>query len=207
MSQQLAPYPSPLGVVPSCVARESETLILHEKILALSGDSFNVTTADGRPLFEIKGKRIAIGAMSKNFTDAQGNLLFCLRQHHVTFTTPSFYGEDPSGNRIFDVQGKFSIGASKETCTFKSIGGQDARLVMAGDFLDRNATIKDDVTGQVVAMVHRESLHARELFANQKTYMVTVAQNVDTALIVAMCVCLDVRRNEQARAAGDTGAV
>ncbi|EJD42406.1 hypothetical protein AURDEDRAFT_186011 [Auricularia subglabra TFB-10046 SS5] len=201
MSQQLAPYPSPLGIIPSCVAQQNESLILHEKVLSLAGDSFSVTTADGRSLFEIKGKRVQVGAMRKNLTDAQGNTLFTIREHHVTFITPSYYGEDPSGNRIFDVQGKFGIGATKETCTFRSIGGQDARLVMAGEFFDRNATIKDDATGQVVATMQRGSMHARELLSNHKTYTVNVAQNVDMALIVAMCVCLDERRNEQAQSA------
>lgn len=68
---------------------------------------------------------------------------------------------------------------------------------MKGDFFDRKASITDEATGQVVAVIDRQFLNARELLGGQQTYHVTVAPNVDLAIIVAMCICLDERRNEK----------
>ena len=68
---------------------------------------------------------------------------------------------------------------------------------MKGDFFDREAVITDEATGQVVARIDRQFFNARQIFAGQQTYVVTVAPNVDMVLICAMCICLDERRNER----------
>lgn len=68
---------------------------------------------------------------------------------------------------------------------------------MKGDFFDRKASITDQASGQVVAVIDRQFLNARELLGGQQTYHVTIAPNVDMAIIVAMCICLDERRNEK----------
>lgn len=67
---------------------------------------------------------------------------------------------------------------------------------MKGDFFDRKADITDAATGQPLARIDRQFLNARELLGGQQTYHVTVAPNVDLAIIAAMCICLDERRNE-----------
>lgn len=69
--------------------------------------------------------------------------------------------------------------------------------MMKGNFFDTYADITNVQTGQPVARVDRQLLNARELFTNQQTYVVTVAQGVDLALITAMCICLDEKRNEK----------
>jgi uncharacterized protein YxjI len=68
---------------------------------------------------------------------------------------------------------------------------------MKGDFFDRSADITDSTTKQPVATISRQFLNARELVGGQQTYHVTVAPNVDMAIIVAMCICLDEKRNEK----------
>ncbi len=67
---------------------------------------------------------------------------------------------------------------------------------MKGDFFSRRVDITDEATGQVVARIDRKFFNARELLGGQQTYAVTVAQGMDLAVIVAMCICLDERRNE-----------
>ncbi len=69
--------------------------------------------------------------------------------------------------------------------------------MMKGNFFDTYADITNVRTGQPVARIDRKMLNARELFTNQQTYVVTVAQGVDLALITAMCICLDERKNEK----------
>lgn len=68
---------------------------------------------------------------------------------------------------------------------------------MKGNFLDTHANITDEATEQPVAHIDREFFNARQLLGGQQTYVVTVAPNVDMALIAAMCICLDEKRNEE----------
>lgn len=51
--------------------------------------------------------------------------------------------------------------------------------------------------GQVVAQIDRQFLNARQFLADRDTYAVTIAPGVDMALIVAMVVCLDERREQK----------
>ena len=68
---------------------------------------------------------------------------------------------------------------------------------MVGGFLNRGAQITESSSGQVVAEIHRKHFTAAEIFAKQQTYNVTIAPNVDMALVAAMCICLDEKRNEK----------
>lgn len=67
---------------------------------------------------------------------------------------------------------------------------------MKGNFFDTLANITDESTTQPVATINRKFFTAREWFGGQQTYVVTVAPNVDMALIVAMCIILDEMQNE-----------
>ncbi|KAI1339414.1 DUF567-domain-containing protein [Xylariaceae sp. FL0016] len=194
MAAHLAPYPTTMGVFPQFVAQQPETLVLKEKVLSLSGDSFEIKTADGRPVFQIKGEALSLSGR-KNVMDMSGNLLFTIRKKLIALHA-TFYGEDPSGKVLFEVKGKFSIGSSKSLCTFTSSSGKEETLLMKGNFFDTKADITCENSKQPVATIDRQILNMRELLGGQQTYGVTVAPNVDMAIIAAMCICLDERRNE-----------
>ena len=61
---------------------------------------------------------------------------------------------------------------------------------MKGNFWDTKATIKLD-DANVVAMIDRQVWSARSMIGGAQDYSVTIAPNVDIALVVAMCICLD----------------
>jgi uncharacterized protein YxjI len=65
---------------------------------------------------------------------------------------------------------------------------------MEGNWFDTHANIIEMSSQQPVATIQRK-LSLGELFG-QQTYAVTVAPNVDLALIVAMCICFDEKNNE-----------
>ena len=48
-----------------------------------------------------------------------------------------------------------------------------------------------------MAQIDRELFNARQLLGDRSSYAVTVAPGVDIALIVAMVVCLDERRDQK----------
>jgi uncharacterized protein YxjI len=77
------------------------------------------------------------------------------------------------------------------------MSGEKENLLMHGSFFNVKTEIINERNGQVVAQVDREFFNARQLLADRQSYAVTVAPGVDVALIVAMVVCLDERRDQK----------
>jgi alkaline phosphatase D len=96
---------------------------------------------------------------------------------------------------LTDVNNK--VGKSKSNAYFtNAFNGENVELIMHGNFFDTNADIVCAKTGLPVARIERELFNARQFFGSKQTYFVTVAPNVDMAVIAALCICLDERRNE-----------
>ncbi|KAI1371382.1 DUF567-domain-containing protein [Hypoxylon crocopeplum] len=193
---QMAPFPRPMGIFTPFIARQGETLILKEKVMSLSGNSFDITLANGQPIFKVKGESLTL-SQRMNVMDMNGNLLFCIRKKHLSLHT-TYYAENARGEEIFEVKSKFGLGSSKFIGSFTSASGQQEELLMKGDWTDTTAEIKDEATGQAIATIYRDRWNAREFLGGQQTYNVSIAPNVDMAIIAAMCICLDMKRNESA---------
>lgn len=67
---------------------------------------------------------------------------------------------------------------------------------MKGNWLDR-ADIVDESSGAVVARIDRKLLSGRDMVFDVQTYAVTVAPGVDMALMAAMSICLDEKKNDK----------
>lgn len=100
---QLAPFPRPMGIFTPFIATQSETLILQEKVLSLSGNSFDIQLANGQPIFKVKGEWS--WSDRTNVMDMTGNLLYCVRKRHLTWHT-TFCVENANGEEIFEVQAR-----------------------------------------------------------------------------------------------------
>jgi uncharacterized protein YxjI len=110
----------------------------------------------------------------------------------------SYFAESPTGAKIFEVEGKFHLGTSKAVGHFtNAMNGEKENFLMHGSFFNAKTEIVNERDGQVVAQVDREFLNARQLLADRQSYAITVAPGVDVALIVAMVVCLDERRDQK----------
>jgi uncharacterized protein YxjI len=96
----------PVGVFPQFIAQQSEQLVLKEKVLSLSGDSFSIKTVDGRPIIQVKGEALSLSGR-KSVTDMQGAPLFSIRKKLVALHA-TYYCEDPKGEQFFEVKKKFS---------------------------------------------------------------------------------------------------
>jgi len=91
----------------------------------------------------------------------------------------------------------FTVLGSKATGTFTNAStGQPESLKMKGNWFDSAADIVNEKTGTVVGRIDRKLLSGRDLLFGQQTYALTVAPNVDLALMVAMCICMDEKNNE-----------
>ena len=197
----LPPLEHPIAIFPGFASREVESIKLVERMMSLSGDSFYIETVpDKKPLLQVQGDALSLSGRKRCF-NTRGDHLFTIRKE--LFSIPrSYYAEDPEGTRFFDIEGKFSLKGSKAVGLFtyvnpKTGDKEEARLVMKGNFFDTKADIVDEKTGATVAVINRKFFNVRELIGGQQTYVVTIAPGMDMAMIAAMCICLDERRNEK----------
>ncbi|KAE8381333.1 tubby C-terminal-like domain-containing protein [Aspergillus bertholletiae] len=192
---QLPPVPVPVAILDQFIARQTETLVLKEKVLSLTGDSFDVKLANGQPIFQIKGKLLTI-AGRKSVFDMAGRHLFDLVKEHLRIHT-TYAAHAPDGRKLLEVKSSLALVGSRTTATFTSPRtGATVSLKMRGNWRDSRADIVDEATGMVLAQIDRKLLRARQLFFDQQTYAVVVAPGVDLALITALCVCFDEKNNE-----------
>lgn len=86
---------------------------------------------------------------------------------------------------------------SKATATFTSADGKADVLKMKGDWFSYSAEILDESTQTVVGRIDRKLLSGRDLLFGQQTYALSVAPNVDMALMAALCICMDEKNNDK----------
>ncbi|RSM20715.1 hypothetical protein CDV31_000403 [Fusarium ambrosium] len=195
MSVQLQPAPRQVGVFPNLIARQTETLVLKEKVLSLTGDSFDIKLANGQPILKVEGKMLSISGR-KSVYDMQGNHLFDIVKKLLNIHT-TFHVESPQGQVLMEVKSSFKLLGSKATATFTSTDGKQDVLEMKGGWLDYAADIMDKTTGTAVARIDRKLLSGKDILFGQQTYALVVAPNVDMALMAALCICMDEKNNEK----------
>ncbi|KAM0201241.1 hypothetical protein ACHAPA_002414 [Fusarium lateritium] len=192
---QLQTAPHQVGVFKNFIANQTETLVLKEKVMSLTGDSFEIKLANGQPILKVEGKVMSISGRKKVF-DMNGNHLFSIVKEllhiHATYVV-----EDPNGVKIMEVKNSFKLIGSKATATFTSSNGTGEVLEMKGSWFDYAADIFDKSTNTVVARIDRKLLSGRDVFFGQQTYALMVAPGVDMALMAALCICMDEKNNEK----------
>ncbi|KAK0755092.1 DUF567 domain protein [Schizothecium vesticola] len=191
----LAPVPQELRILKGLVAQESQTVILREKVMSLSGDSFDIVLQTGEPILRVQGNALSLSGRKK-VSDVAGKHLFDIVKEHLHIHT-TFAAVNPAGQKLLEVKSSFALLGSKATATFTNAATSTPEtLVMKGNFFDSAADIVDQKTGIVVGRINRKLLSGRDLVFGQQTYALTVAPGVDKALLVAMCICMDEKNNE-----------
>lgn len=213
----LPPLPQPTGIFTSFIARQTQVMIVDEKGLSFSGDSFRVTLASGAPVFKVQGNAFSMRGR-KQVYDLQDRHLFTIRKKALSLLHEKYVAETPAEEVLMDV--KFSAAkcklppplhssassikyhanpyaspviGSKAYITFISASGKAESLSMEADWRSKRAEITDDATGATVARIERQST-AKHYLGNAQTYTVTVAPNMDMALVMAMCICMDEKK-------------
>ena len=102
---QLAPLPSAVGIFPQFIARGSETLILKEKVLSLTGDDFHIKLANGTPILRVQGKVMSISGRKKVFDEQGGHLFDIVKEHFHIHST--FRVDDAQGVKVMEVKSSF----------------------------------------------------------------------------------------------------
>ncbi|GLI80664.1 hypothetical protein PoHVEF18_009021 [Penicillium ochrochloron] len=193
-NHNLEPFLEPIAIFNQFVAREPQTLIMKEKVLSVSGDSFEVKLASGQPLLKVHGAWVSISGRKK-VEDIHGKHLFDIVKEHLHLHT-TYAIEDTHGKKIAEVKNSLALLGSKATATFTDSQGKAVTLKMKGGWFDHTADIVDEKSGKSVARIDRKLLSGRDLIFGQQTYAVVVAPGVDAALIAALCICFDEKNNE-----------
>lgn len=203
---QLAPVARPIGIFDRFMAHKTETLVLKERIMSMSGDSFDVRTAGGPPLLKIQGHVMSLSGR-KTVSDMEGTHLFDIVKEHFC-VHPTYTAEDPQGRKILQVKSSFkraytdargprrrltraAVMGSKATAEFRSRDGRSETLAMRGNWNTTSADIVCRSTGATAARIERRLWTAGNMFGGRQTYALVVAPGVDMALMVALCVALD----------------
>lgn len=108
---ELPPLPQPIGIFTSSITRQTEVIIVDEKGLSLSGDSYRVNMANGAPIFKVQGNFMSMRGRKQVF-DLQNNHLFTVRKRASSLLHTRYLAESPADEILMEV--KFS--ASK--CAF-----------------------------------------------------------------------------------------
>jgi uncharacterized protein YxjI len=98
--------PQAIGIFPQFIAQQLETIILKERILSFTGDSFSIKLADGTPILQVKGKVLSFSGR-KEVSDIAGNHLFDIKKELLHFHT-TFAIKDPKGLKIMKVKSSFA---------------------------------------------------------------------------------------------------
>jgi uncharacterized protein YxjI len=101
-NHNLEPFLEPIAIFDQFVAREPQTLIMKEKVLSVSGDSFEIKLASGQPLLKVQGAWVSISGRKK-VEDIHGKHLFDIAKEHLHLHT-TYAVKDPHGNKIAEVK-------------------------------------------------------------------------------------------------------
>lgn len=102
---QLQPAPRQVGIFDSFIARQTETLVLREKVMSLTGDSFEIKMANGQPILRVEGKVMSISGR-KSVYDMSNNHLFDIVKEHLHIHS-TFAIENPQKQKIMEVKSSF----------------------------------------------------------------------------------------------------
>ncbi|KAJ5109260.1 hypothetical protein N7456_005935 [Penicillium angulare] len=190
----LPPVSQPIALFSEFVSDTPKTIILKEKILSFSGDSFEIKLDNHEPILKVKGSWAPFHGRKK-VEDMDGQHLFDITKEHMHLHT-TYVIEDPEGEKIVEIRSDFKFIGSKANITFHDRNGKPVTLGMSGKIFEHNADIVDQETGQVAAHIRHQRFNGRKMMFGQDTYTVTVAPGVDMALIAALCICFDEKNHD-----------
>lgn len=99
---QLPPLAQPIGQFNGTIAQRPETIVLKEKVLSLSGDSFDIKSISGQPFLTVKGRHATMSGR-KSVYDMGKNHLFDLYKEHLHLHS-TYTAETPEKNKFLQIK-------------------------------------------------------------------------------------------------------
>ena len=192
----------PLTLFPAYAARGPETLVVKSASSWTDG-KYMIDTIDGRPIFQTdKGEGFSFSYRRRIFDARSGAHLFTVKRESRAFQPTIYHALGPSeaGARLFECE--FDPWAEGERCSGHFVNpttGAQERFLLKGNWLQSKATVSNQVTGQSVAEMKKESWKLKT------GYHIAVAPGGDMALIVALCIIMHDRQESHASSGGGGG--
>lgn len=98
----LDPVVEPIALFEQFVAKEPQTLVLKEKVLSVSGDSFDIKLANGETLLKVHGAWVSLSGRKK-VEDAHGKHLFDIVKEHLHIHS-TYAIEDAHRKKICEIK-------------------------------------------------------------------------------------------------------
>jgi hypothetical protein len=110
------PSPAPFAFFPTFIAQKPETLVIKSKS-AWTDSSYNISTIDGRPIFNVKRGDTFSFSYRRRVRDANGTPIFTIKRES-RFLRPTIYhalAPSETGPRLFECE--FDPWAVGEKCS------------------------------------------------------------------------------------------
>ncbi|KAI8914052.1 tubby C-terminal-like domain-containing protein [Powellomyces hirtus] len=178
------------------------TLVLKGK-LSWSGDDYSIKDAHtDTPCFQVEGKMKSIKA-KKTFLDAYGEPAFNMKLQLTSLVRKHIvYKGTDSTSQLFKIETKFALKPNLYIHFNNLVDGVPCELGCKGDWRARQCVLwldrgmKGKENRVVVGHISSSALNAAKQLFDKQTYFLRIAPGVDMALMVAICVALDVEVNE-----------
>ncbi len=99
---QLPPLAQPIGQFNATIARNTETIVLKEKVLSLSGDSFDIKNLQGQPFLKVKGRLASISGRKSVYDMADQHLFDITKEHFHLHST--YVAETPDKHKFLEIK-------------------------------------------------------------------------------------------------------
>jgi len=159
-----------------------------------SGDTFEIRDINGRTCFIMKGKAMSF-SQRKTLLDLQGIPIVNFRKEFSLWKKYLIYAGAEDRQLLATIKAHTFGGISAEI-DFTNVDGQPRSFALQGNFFASRADIIDRQTGAVVARISRQRWNTNEFVWGKQTYSVTIAPNVDLALMICICVALDEAKHD-----------
>jgi hypothetical protein len=115
----LDPVVEPIALFEQFVAKEPQTLVLKEKVLSVSGDSFDIKLANGETLLKVHGTWVSLSGRKK-VEDVHGKHLFDIVKEHLHIHS-TYAIEDAHRKKICEVKSSLKCKCSYDPRPFKKL--------------------------------------------------------------------------------------
>ena len=185
------------------------TYALREKVLSLSGDTFEIKDQDGHERFKIKGRALSLKD-KKTISDDKGVDLYKLEKKMVSMHARQYIIDAKTNIKIAVMKQK-SVIPFKGTRTILVWKGDkdegDAWLECKGNLIQYKFKITEVATGKKVAEVKKSFTHLKNLLFDKDKYGVLIEPGYDNALMLLVAAAVDETYHDDSGRSGGAGGI
>lgn len=191
--EDLMPRADPLGIYRTYAQHADEVVLgIRDPDTSKHRDNYSIIdTATGQVIFTVRSSPYSMSD-KRNLYDMQGNWLFQIRRKGLPFMNDAYIGVDPMNQRtIFSFSNRHGVNGGIGIKFLNTAGmGEQYTIHLGADMYAAAARITDS-HGQTVGRINRDAGSMYRHPFNAQSYNLAVAGHVDSALMVAICICVD----------------